>query len=122
MNISVIPARCIRAADELRQIERQLNIRHAEIEEVIASLRRTEDESMMHLAAKLSKTAEALRIKIVTTKMISVALSKISGIYARTEDGVADYENYDLIIAKAKYKATPIKRNSGRINKTFEKL
>ena len=122
MNISVIPARCIRVADELKQIERQLNIQASEIEAVIASLKITEDEAMMTIAVKLSKTLEDLQTKIRVTKLEATALSKIATVYAKMENGVADYENVDMFRKIIRYKATTLNGNRTRIERTFEKL
>lgn len=122
MNISVIPARCIRSSDELRQIERQLNIQEAEIETVIEGLKRSEDESMMLLSAKLSKTLEELHSRVRFTRMMHTAMTKIASVYAKTEDGVDDYENAGFLRQKARYVATTISRNKMRAEKTFDRL
>ena len=54
MIIKVIPQRLMRAADELRRSERRLTYSGYSIEETINSLKRSEDESMLVIAANLT--------------------------------------------------------------------
>lgn len=122
MNISVIPARCIRSAEEIRQIERQLKIQASEIEMVVESLKRSEDESMILLSAKLSKTSEKLNSGIRFTRMIHTALTKITSLYAKTENGVDDYENVGIFRQNIRYGVTAISRNKKRAERTFGRL
>ena len=122
MNIKVIPARCIKTADELKQIERQLNIQASEIENVVNALKRTEDEPLMIIASELNVAVENLHTKSKVTKLISTALSKIAAIYTKTDNGVADYENADMMRPVARYETFAININKNRVSKIFDKI
>lgn len=91
MNIHAIPNRCIRIAGELSRTEQNLKYAAGSVEEVINSLRHSEDESMHVTAAKLSKTLETINIKIRAVRMMRIALEKIAALYDRTEAGISDH-------------------------------
>lgn len=122
MDIYNMPIRCVRTSEEIRQIEKNLNTQANEIQAVISSLKRSDDESMMMVANKLQKTEEHLRVKIRLTNKIGLALSKIAAVYSKNEDGIMAYEEWDISRRGNRFKTYTISRNRDRVNRTFEKL
>lgn len=122
MIINVIPQRLIRAADELDRSGKRLVFTAYTIEETIAGLRRSDDESMQVIAAKLTKTVENLKRKICVIRMISQALYKLAELYSRTEDNIRSYEDIQWIqvIYRVGRISSVIPRKM--IDKTFEKF
>ncbi len=122
MIINVIPQRLIRAADELDRSGKRLVFTAYTIEETIAGLRRSDDESMQVIAAKLTKTVENLKRKIRVIRMISQALYKLAELYSRTEDNIRSYEDIQWIqvIYRVGRISSVIPRKM--IDKTFEKF
>ena len=122
MIINVIPQRLIRAADELNRSGKVLTFTAYTIEETIAGLRRSDDESMQVIAAKLTKTVENLERKIRVIRMISQALYKLAELYSRTEDNIRSYEDIQWIqvIYRVGRISSVIPRKM--IDKTFEKF
>ena len=122
MIINVIPQRLIRAADELDRSGKRLVFTAYTIEETIAGLRRSDDESMQVIAAKLTKMVENLKRKIRVIRMISQALYKLAELYSRTEDNIRSYEDIQWIqvIYRVGRISSVIPRKM--IDKTFEKF
>lgn len=116
MIINVIPQRIMRTAEELKESKKALIYAGYSIEEVIDSLRRSEDQSLQIVAAKLNKNLDQLRIKIKIIDAVIIALDRVAAIYARTESNAVSYEDETNISAFMKYKTVDI--NKVRIKAT----
>lgn len=123
MNLSIRPDRLIRASGELFRAEKTLRNQAVEIETVISSMRRNEDEASQTVAAKLEKTLESLNGKRRCIQVTATALEKIAALYKRTEDNISSYEDTFIEVARAQYYATrDISGIAKRAGRTFEKF
>lgn len=116
MIINVIPQRIMRTAEELKESKKALIYAGYSIEEVIDSLKRSEDQSLQIIAAKLNKSLNQLRVKIKIIDAVIIALDRVAAIYARTESNAVSYEDETNISAFMKYKTVDI--NKVRIKAT----
>lgn len=122
MIINVIPQRLLRVEEELRQTERVLIYTGYSIEQIIESLKHSEDESMLLIASKLSKTLDRLMIRTKTTKLIITALDRIAAAYTRTEERVVSFEDEVNVTAYMRYKHMDISKVRTRAAQTFDVL
>lgn len=122
MILNVIPQRLSGAADELRRSERVLSYAGYSIEETIDSLRHSEDESMLVIASKLSKTLERLRLRIRVIRAMYTALDRIAAAYMRAEEKAVSYEDEINAAEFMRYGSRDISRILKKAAGTFERL
>ena len=122
MILNVIPQRLSGAADELRRSERVLTYAGYSLEETIDSLKHSEDESMLVIAAKLSKTLDRLRIRIRVTRAMFTALDRIAAAYMRAEEKAVSYEDEINAAEYMRYRSRDISRIRKKAAKAFERL
>ena len=89
--IDVNPIRCMRAADEMLQIQNNLRHESYEIEYVIAALKRTDEDAMQIAAAKLERYLSALLTETRAAAVMGDMLNKVSETYLRVEQGLQEY-------------------------------
>lgn len=122
MIINVVPQRLLRAADELNKSAKTLLYTGYSIEQTIESLRHSDDESLLEIAAKLTKTMERLRVRIKVATVISTALERIAETYMRTEDRVVSYEDETGNTEYISYRYIRIDKVRRKASQTFERL
>lgn len=122
MNINTAPDRCLRAAAEMRRSEQNLRYAAGSIEEVINSLKHSEEESMQIIANKLHGTLEATCSRNRTIRLMYMVLEKAAEMYSRTEAEISDFGETGPKMKPVKVRAQdlgPVKQRTDRI---FEKL
>ena len=122
MNINTASDRCVKIAAELRSTEQNLRYAAGSIEEVINSLKRSEDEAMQIVAAKLQKTLDKTNSENRTIRMMHMVLEKAAAMYGRTESEISDYGDAGMTTIPARVYPQNLKPVKDRTDRIFEKL
>lgn len=122
MNIDAAPDRLLRIADELSISEQNLRYAAGSIEEVISSLKGSEEEPVRIMAAGLQKTLERTESRRRTIAAMSAALIKIADIYSRTEAAISDHGDAALQQGPVKVLPQDLRPVKERTDGLFEKL
>lgn len=87
------PKRIEAASTELRQSQKSIDKAASEIEEVIKSLKKDDDEKSLELAARLAKISENLRRKKRATALMAAALERTARMQRRCEERIQSRED-----------------------------
>ena len=121
MNIKMDPKRIEAASTELRQAKKNIDLAVSETEEVIRSLKKSEDEMSQELAAALTKTAENLRRKKRTLAQMTAALERAARLQKRCEERIQSHEDAGSIRIP-KIHTQNISGIAKKLAKTFERM
>ncbi len=122
MNVLVIPSRCLKVSEGLREAETRLKQQSASIDDAIRSLRQMEDESVQTAVKKIARINESLKIRIQMIHRMAAVLEKVATLYTKTEDRICDHEDYNVYKPQIRYSAVDLRAERSKVNETFTKL
>lgn len=122
MNVLVIPSKCLKVSEELKETETRLKQQSANIDDALRGLRQMEDESVQTAAKKIAKINESLKIRIQMVHRMAAVLEKVATLYTKTEDRVCGHEDFNANKPQTKYSAVDLRAERSKVNETFNKL